>query len=317
MALTRDSLAQLCPQASDTWLDDVVNAQLERGGRREHGDAPSWREAIAHLPEASTAFDATGATVVCGRERDASVVPDALRALNPWRKGPFSVDGIRIDAEWRSDWKWLRLARHVVPLARHAVLDVGCGNGYYMMRALGSGARSVTGLEPGALARVQFEALCRRAGGLPAGILPLRLEELPPGRDLFDTILCMGVLYHSRMPVEQISMLRRLLRPGGQLVLETLVVDGDAERVMVPPGRYARMRNVWFLPSCLALERWLARSGFANWTLINVNRTASAEQRPTEWMTYDSLSDALYPGDIARTVEGHPAPTRAMWLVQG
>lgn len=32
-----------------------------------------------------------------------------LEQLKPWRKGPFSLYGINIDTEWRSDWKWDRV----------------------------------------------------------------------------------------------------------------------------------------------------------------------------------------------------------------
>ena len=139
---------------------------------------------------------------------------------------------------------------------------------------------------------------------------------MPPGQDLFDTILCMGVLYHSRMPVEQISMLRRLLRPGGQLVLETLVVDGDAERVMVPPGRYARMRNVWFLPSSTALKRWMERCDLMDVSVVDETATTIEEQRATEWMTFHSLQNYLDPEDSNKTLEGYPAPVRATLIAR-
>ncbi len=39
------------------------------------------------------------------------------------------------------------------------------------------------------------------------------------------------------------------LAPGGELVLETLVVEGDENTVLVPGDRYAQMRNVYFIPS--------------------------------------------------------------------
>ena len=34
---------------------------------------------------------------------------NSLKELMPWRKGPFHLLGIDIDAEWRSDLKWQRL----------------------------------------------------------------------------------------------------------------------------------------------------------------------------------------------------------------
>ena len=65
-------------------------------------------------------------------------------------------------------------------------------------------------------------------------VLPLALEDLPPGMTGFDTLFSMGVLYHRRAPLGHLRDLRRLLRPGGELVLETLVVEGDAGDVLVP-----------------------------------------------------------------------------------
>jgi len=122
----------------------------------------------------------------------------------------------------------------------------------------------------------------------------------------------MGVLYHRRSPFDHLKELKGALRPGGELVLETLVVPGEAHRVLVPDDRYARMRNVWFLPSAPELVRWLVRAGFKNVRTVDINQTSIKEQRATPWMTYQSLQDFLDPSDLNRTVEGYPAPTRAI-----
>ena len=143
-------------------------------------------------------------------------------------------------------------------------------------------------------------------------VLPLALEQLPAEMRVFDTVVSMGVLYHRRSPLDHLLELRGCLRSGGQLVLETLVVEGDAGRVLVPEGRYTRMRNVWFLPSCDALQRWLRRCGYVDVRLADVTRTTVAEQHSTGWMTFQSLADFLDPADPTRTVEGLPAPTRAI-----
>ena len=106
--------------------------------------------------------------------------------------------------------------------------------------------------------------------------------------------------------------MRDALTSGGQLVLETLIVDGGADTVFTPEGRYARMGNVWFLPSANTLCQWLSKLGFKTPTVINIDQTSAIEQRSTEWMTFNSLSDFLDPNDRNRTVEGHPAPLRAI-----
>jgi tRNA (mo5U34)-methyltransferase len=82
--------------------------------------------------------------------------------------------------------------------------------------------------------------------------------------------------------------------------------------VLVPEDRYARMGNVWFLPSCATLETWLKKMKFQNIELIDINTTSSDEQRSTEWMTYHSLTNFLDPKDNSKTIEGYPAPQRAI-----
>ena len=302
----------------------VLPAQLDRAlDEGRHGDLGRWRHLVAGLPAALTqdlALD--GARVRIGRP-DAleagtrRALHSTLRALQPWRKGPFEVFGIPIDSEWRSDWKWARLASHIQPLAGRRVLDVGCGNGYYLWRMVGAGARLALGIDPSLLYLAQFSALRRlMATPPPAWLLPLGIEEVPPHLAAFDTLFSMGVLYHRRDPIGHLETLRGLLRPGGELVLETLVVTGGPDRVLVPPGRYAKMRNVWFIPSPAALVRWVSRCGFDTVRVVDVTPTTTAEQRRTSWMAFESLADFLDPADPSRTVEGLPAPTRALLLAR-
>ncbi|HSO82854.1 DUF1698 domain-containing protein, partial [Thiocapsa sp.] len=105
-----------------------------------------------------------------------------------------------------------------------------------------------------------------------------------------------------------------LLRPGGELVLETLVLEGEGEGLLVPSGRYAAMRNVWFIPTADALAVWLGRCGFTGIRVVDVTRTGPQEQRSTDWMRFQSLLDHLDPADPSRTIEGHPAPVRAVLI---
>ncbi|MEJ2344929.1 MAG: tRNA 5-methoxyuridine(34)/uridine 5-oxyacetic acid(34) synthase CmoB [Gammaproteobacteria bacterium] len=292
-----------------------VAAVLERA---VHGDLPQWLAALGALPEASaSSLDLDAARVRIGAAADCDDVTRAqlealLRRLHPWRKGPYELFGIAIETEWRSDWKWARLEEHIEPLAGRLVLDVGCGNGYHCWRMVGAGAALALGIDPGLRYVVQFQALKRFAPHAAVHVLPLALEQLPAQTGVFDTVFSMGVLYHRRSPLDHLLDLRGCLRRGGQLVLETLVVEGDAERVLVPEGRYARMRNVWFLPSCDALQRWLRRCGYVDVRLVDVTRTTVGEQHSTDWMTFQSLAEFLDPADPTRTIEGLPAPTRAI-----
>ena len=233
----------------------------------------------------------------------------------PWRKGPFELFGIHIDAEWRSDRKWRRVRPHV-DLAGKRVLDVGCGNGYFGWRMLEAGARSVLGIDPSLLFVLQHAAVasCVKGGSARNVVLPLRLEDLAQPslapRSKFDAVFSMGVIYHRRDPQAHLAQLASHTIEGGLLVLETLI----APQAFVPQARYARMRNVWQVPDTATIDRWLAATGFTPGTVVDTTATTPAEQRTTAWMPHQSLADALDPDDPTRTIEGHPAPTRAVIL---
>ena len=236
-----------------------------------------------------------------------------LEALHPWRKGPFELFGVAVDTEWRSDLKWGRLEQQIEPLKGRTVLDVGCGNGYYALRMMGAGASMVIGVDPNLLFLAQFQAVTQfLQRPVPVHLIPVGLEAVPQNLQRFDTAFSMGVLYHRRSPIDHLYSLRGVLRSGGELVLETLVIDGGRGEVLVPEGRYAKMRNVWFIPSVEELILWLERVGFRNVRCLNQSTTTVEEQRSTPWMRFESLSDFLDPQDSSRTIEGDQAPQRAL-----
>ena len=302
------------------WLE-VLPGQIEQALLHSgNGHFPKWRAALQSLPALTTdAVDFKTAAVRIGepaavdaQQRDR--IEHVLRVLMPWRKGPFDVYGIAIDTEWRSDWKWNRLIEHIQPLPGRTVLDIGCGNGYHVFRMLGAGARWVLGVDPYLLYVMQYHAIRHFLPACAGFVAPLGIEALPFAQLKFDTIFSMGVLYHRRSPMDHLLQMHAALdNDRGELVLETIVVDGPEGHVLVPRGRYAKMRNVWFLPSCLTLERWLERCGYKNIQLIHKSWTTSSEQRATDWMTFESLRDFLYPLDKRLTCEGYPAPQRAVF----
>ena len=126
----------------------------------------------------------------------------------------------------------------------------------------------------------------------------------------------MGVLYHRRSPIDHLYELQGCLRPGGELILETLVIDGALDQVLVPKGRYAKMPNVWFIPTCDTLVLWMQRCGFRDVRVIDVSKTTTDEQRSTQWMQFHSLSSFLDPENSEMTCEGLPAPKRAIFLAK-
>ncbi|WP_024695141.1 tRNA 5-methoxyuridine(34)/uridine 5-oxyacetic acid(34) synthase CmoB [Pseudomonas syringae] len=310
-------LAPLARRLAGTPLAEWANglqAQLDTKMTKGHGDLQRWQSALDALPpltpgRVDLADSFTLETECNGETR--TVLRKALMGLSPWRKGPFNVFGVHIDTEWRSDWKWSRVSPHL-NLKGKRVLDVGCGNGYYQWRMLGAGADCVIGVDPNWLFFCQFQAMQRYLPDLPAWHLPFALEDLPASLEGFNTVFSMGVLYHRKSPIDHLLALKDCLVKGGELVMETLVVPGDVHQVLVPEDRYAQMRNVWFLPSVPALELWMRRAGFTDVRCVDVSHTTVEEQRSTEWMRYQSLGDFLDPEDHSKTVEGLPAPMRAV-----
>lgn len=300
--------AQLLPQQVSSGLSE-----------RRYGDLPAWREVLAQLPAVTASAVVLGDTVTvdgdCGGA-DARAIAQQLKKLIPWRKGPYRIHGTHIDTEWRSDWKWRRLLPHITPLHQRLVLDVGCGNGYHCWRMLEAGAQRVIGIDPSPRFVLQFHAIKHFVGPYPVDVVPIGIESLPAAMRAFDTAFSMGVLYHRRSPMDHLRELRDSLRAGGELVLETLVIEGKPGEVLVPEGRYAMMNNVWFLPSCDTLLSWLRKCGFANPRLVDINTTSVEEQRTTEWMRFHSLRDFLDPDEGSLTVEGHPAPKRAIFIAR-
>ncbi|WP_428353226.1 tRNA 5-methoxyuridine(34)/uridine 5-oxyacetic acid(34) synthase CmoB [Methyloprofundus sp.] len=295
-------------------LPEQIQQKLNPGA---HGNFVKWNAAVEQLPiplNPSIQLDDKGFKI--GRTEELSTqqwqqLDAGLKNLFPWRKGPYDLFDLHLDTEWRSDWKWDRVKDHISPLDKRLVLDVGCGNGYHCWRILGAGAQMVVGVDPVQLHVLQFQAIRRLYGEAPIYVLPLTLEEIPARTNIFDTVFSMGVLYHRRSPIDHLTDLRDCLRSGGELVLETLVIEGKLGEILVPEDRYARMRNVWFLPTCDTLVSWMKRCGFKNIRVVDVNQTSMQEQRSTPWMTFNSLQDFLDPDNPELTIEGHPAPRRA------
>lgn len=279
-----------------------------------HGDWADWEKRIHSLPSIHSrkvSLEEDMVSIDFSESGGASWRPQ-LEALHPWRKGPFRINDVYIDTEWRSNLKWARLEKKISPLHKRWVLDVGSGNGYYAWRMLGAGAARVIGIDPTMLHIAQFLAIKHLAGPYPVDILPLGIEDLPETLQAFDTVFSMGVLYHRRSPLDHLLELRNTLRPGGELVLETLIIEGQAGEVLAPTQRYAGMRNVWFIPSPETLTGWLSRCGFRNIRVADISRTTHDEQRQTQWMRFHSLSDFLDPDNPHLTREGLPAPLRAI-----
>lgn len=298
----------------------LLRAIAEAISIERHGDLPQWLQALDSAPQICASSTDFASAVRFGRREDATpaqyvALCAALEALIPWRKGPYDLFGCEIDAEWRSDFKWDRLAPWL-DAADKRILDVGCGNGYHMWRSLAQRPSAVVGIDPSPRFWIQFYLLKKYYQGvIPIDVLPLTSEQMPSAAK-FDRVLSMGVFYHRRSPLDHLLELKSFLQGDGRLILETLVVEGPDQQVLVPADRYAQMRNVWFLPSVPTLINWMRRCGFTSIQCVHVGETSTDEQRSTTWMRFQSLPDFLHPENSSRTIEGYPRPRRAMFVAE-
>jgi len=243
---------------------------------------------------------------------DAGILTGLLRKLHPWRKGPWQIGGVSINTEWRSDWKWERLAPHLGSLTNNFILDIGCGNGYHLCRMAGMGAKLAVGLEPYWLSVMQFEAMSEFIDAENVLLLPLKLEDFPVDAMQFDKVFSMGVIYHCRNVQEHLQKIYELLKPGGMAIVESITIPPEYGEELVPEKRYAKMRNVHHIPNRFTLQKYLEQAGFTAVEIIDECVTSRHEQRSTDWMTFESLPDFLVAsGAEIRTVEGYPRPRRA------
>lgn len=303
------------------WKDALSQSLDERWNKKTHGHLAQWLDIVNALPSASAStvkLDSDAIMIGAANDLNAEQheqLLDLLKDMRPWRKGPYNLFGTLIDTEWRSDWKWQRIAPHINDLKGKKVLDIGCGSGYHCWRMLGAGAEYVMGVDPTLRFLIQ-QMICQKyIESDKFDYIPLGIEDLPEKMELFDTTFSMGVLYHRRDMQQHIIELRDTLKDGGQMVLETLIVDEDCpnlqDGVLVPEDRYAAMRNVWNIPTIARLEKELEKAGLSNIRCIEENVTSLEEQRKTDWLESYSLINFLDPDDITKTREGYPAPKRA------
>lgn len=249
---------------------------------------------------------------------DFQLLVESAKKLIPWKKGPFSVFGLEIDGEWRSDYKWNRLKADLPPLKNKRILDIGCNNGYFMFRMMAENPSFVLGIDPVVRTMAQFEWLQSYLQSPKLFYELLGVEHLKYFHQAFDIIFSMGIIYHHQHPLEQLAHIREALLPNGYCVLETIGIPGDESFALFPPDRYAKMRNVWFVPTLSCLQNWAKRSRFKDVKVFHSVPLTTDEQRATDWChpEAESLVNFLDPNDQSLTIEGHPAPWRMTLLLQ-
>jgi tRNA (mo5U34)-methyltransferase len=276
----------------------------------------SLLQAVQHLRASSCDFSSDVVRI----GTDADVTPDeqrlvyqTLHGFKPWRKGPFSVFGIDIDAEWRSERKWNRLIPELPDLEGKIVADIGCNNGYYLFRMAHHQPALVLGFEPYVQHYYTFNTLNTFAGQRHLQVELLGIEHLNLFPESFDVIFCLGILYHRPSPVEALRDLHAALKPGGWLVVESQAIPGNEPVALFPQSTYAKVPGTWFVPTASCLHNWMTRTGFQDVRMFCEHAMSSVEQRRTPWMDFESYEDFIDKENPALTIEGYPAPRRVFF----
>ena len=307
---------RLLPTARQTEIAALLAQKAQRltlnkKGIRRYRDL---MESLAHLR--ARKVDVTGDVIRIGAADEISAaehkkVHGVLREFMPWRKGPFEIFGIPVDAEWRSEKKWNRLVPALPPLTDKIIADIGSNNGYYMFRMAQQAPKLVLGFEPFLQHYYAFRTLNNLAGFDHLHTELLGVEHLELFPRCFDLIFLMGILYHHPSPIAMLRDVRQALKPGGTLIVESQVLPGDEPVALFPAERYAKVPGTYFVPTVGCLRNWLTRSGFREVECLFSHPMSSAEQRRTDWMVFESYADFIDPTDSSQTVEGYPAPHRA------
>ena len=291
---------------------DLVKLREERAKWLSWKNIKPYQDAIKAIPEFEditiNITDTIEIDIASLSQEDAQKIYDCAYMMRPWRKGPFGINDIFIDAEWKSYMKYNLLEPHF-DLTDKIVGDIGCNNGYYLFRMMKQNPKKLIGFDPSAIYYSQFMFIDKFVKSDIVYEL-LGVEHVEFYEHKFDVLFCLGVLYHRSDPVAMLKSLYKGLNKGGELILDTFMIDGEDEVCLTPKDRYSKIPNIYFIPTVNALKNWCYRAGFDEVKVLAIKKTDLTEQRKTSWVNTQSLEDFIDPDDDTKTVEGYPAPKR-------
>jgi ArsR family transcriptional regulator len=206
----------------------------------DSGQASQRRRLFALLPDDEPAF-----------ERDFDKLCD-LRA-----KQGMAVPEQEDDTDRRLHRALIELT---VAMPLGDLIDIGSGRGR-ILKLLGSRARRAVGVDTDSDARQLARAELLLAGVENCSLRQGDMYELPFADGEFDTVILDDVLGGANRPMTAISEARRLLKPGGRLLLLGQVDSGDVDKLqdqlvvwcrtaglrLAPPRRIPTQQPRWLL----------------------------------------------------------------------
>ncbi|EHQ1323044.1 tRNA 5-methoxyuridine(34)/uridine 5-oxyacetic acid(34) synthase CmoB [Campylobacter upsaliensis] len=264
---------------------------------------------IASLEKLACELKLTKSVELTTDKSQSFLIEKLALSLKPWRKGPFKIDDLFIDTEWQSFIKFDILKPFMCNIEDKIVADVGCNNGYYMFKMLEFSPKQIIGFDPSLKYHLQFK-LINALAKTNIKFELLGVEDLPNYAVKFDVIFCLGVIYHRSDPIKMLKDLKKALKLGGIVFLDTMYIESDEEIALVPQNTYSKIPNIYFVPSIKALKNWCLRAGFKNFEVLATKKTDKEEQRKTAWIDSYSLENFLDPENENLTCEGYEAPKR-------
>jgi tRNA (mo5U34)-methyltransferase len=296
------------------YRDVCFRKNLKRASKNIGGPAKFLRE----LPDVKTGFFIRDNSVFqIGKADDLKgenlkKMNDCLTMMRPWKKGPLNLFGTDIETEWRSDWKWKRLVEHIDSLDQHVVCDLGCANGYFMFRMLHDfDPALIVGIDPNHKAWLEFQCFQKFVQSDKLVLEVMDGDCMDKLVGMFDTVFCLGVLYHTTDPISMLRKIYTSMKAGGQLVVDCQGIPGDDPVALFPKTRYTNAKGFWFLPTITTLKNWLTRTNFGKIEVFYSELLSTEEQHANpDWANMTSLHEGLDPNDSTKTKEGYPAPHR-------
>jgi ArsR family transcriptional regulator len=122
---------------------------------------------------------------------------------------------------------WEGLARALLQLAPHArYADLGIGDGLLTLM-LAEGARSVTAVDISSEMLGQLDARARAKGITNIELIEGDIEDLPLPDASHDVVVASQALHHARDPGRCLAEARRVLAPGGRLLVIDLLAHTE------------------------------------------------------------------------------------------
>jgi SAM-dependent methyltransferase len=201
------------------------------------------------------------------------------------------------------------------PLNTLQILDTGCGTGQFITVLRGVGAK-VTGvdLNEGMLAVAQRKF----AGDADVHLHQARIQNLPFDRASFDGVVINQVLHHLPDPDwslhrEVLAELRRVLRPGGSLVINTCsqpqLREGFWYFALMPErpladmcARYCTVPKLWELLREVGFDD-VARHAVVDEPIFGARLLESEGPLDPAWRNGDSSWALLSPDELERSLQ--------------